>query len=90
MQLNYLTKHDSLTGLLNFEGLSEFSGQLDKQKPCTVMLIDIKGFDVLCDQVGGQHRDQALLQLILQIRKNSANNAACALPSEWYCYSRTG
>ncbi|EAQ32664.1 Signaling protein [Idiomarina baltica OS145] len=72
MQLNYLAKHDSLTGLLNFEEFKRiFQAKLDKQKPCTVMLIDIKGFDVLCDQVGGQHRDQALLQLILQMKKKT-------------------
>lgn len=79
MQLNYLAKHDSLTGLLNFDEFKRvFQAQLDKQKPCTIMLIDIKGFDVLCDQMGGHHRDQALLQLILQMKQKAPQNVRLA------------
>ncbi|MGM0526487.1 MAG: EAL domain-containing protein [Pseudomonadota bacterium] len=76
MHLNFLAKHDSLTGLLNYREFHRvLQKQLDRNKPATLLVVNIGGLQVIYDQIEPTTRDQALLQIVLSLRDKLPRNA---------------
>lgn len=69
MHLNFLVKHDALTGLLNErEFYRLLQRQLEREAPLALIVLHIGGLQVVKDQSDPATRDQALLQLVLNLR----------------------
>lgn len=83
MHLNFLAKHDPLTGLLNQREFHRvLQRQVDQQKDCVVILLHINGLQVIHDQTEPVVRDQALLQMVLNLREKLPQRARIARVAE--------
>lgn len=69
MHLNFLAKHDALTGLLNEREFRRLlQSNLDSERAVVLSLVEISGLDVIKDYTDASTRDQALLQLVITLK----------------------
>lgn len=84
MHLNFLVKHDALTGLLNEREFHRLlQRQIERQKPLALITLKIGGLQVVKDQSDPATRDQALLQLVLSLREKLPSGTRVARVDEY-------
>lgn len=70
MHLNFLSKHDPLTGVFNSREFKRLvQKRLDSGGQTTLLLTHIGGLQMVYDQLGAESRDQVLLQLVLSAKR---------------------
>ena len=83
IHLDFLAHHDAVTGLLNVRELRRLlQSRLDAQKAACVTIIKLSGLEVIADQAGADAKDQAILQLAINLKKKAPKYSRIARVSE--------
>ncbi|MEL0629822.1 putative bifunctional diguanylate cyclase/phosphodiesterase [Psychromonas aquatilis] len=78
---------DSLTGLINRQGLSDrLKNLFIHEKPFAMLYIDLDGFTLINDSLGHSQGDNILLDVALRLKAIHPNNIVCRCSGDEFIY----